>query len=80
MHQAHGGARLTLRLLFTVALIAMPMAVQALGLGRLTVNSGLDEPFSGQMNFFSDRAGGQDPRLRLLAQTLLPELNAMFPV
>ena len=49
MHQAHGGACLTLRLLFTVALIAVPMAVQALGLGRLTVNSGLDEPFNAQI-------------------------------
>jgi pilus assembly protein FimV len=56
MHQAHGGARLTLRLLFTVALIAMPMAVQALGLGRLTVNSGLDEPFNGQIDLISPTA------------------------
>ena len=56
MHQAHGGARLTLRLLFTVALIAMPMAVQALGLGRLTVHSGLDEPFNGQIELISPSA------------------------
>ena len=56
MHQALGGARLTLRLLFTVTLIAMPMAVQALGLGRLTVNSGLDEPFSGQIDLISPTA------------------------
>ncbi len=53
MHQAHGGARLTLRLLFTLTLIATPLAVQALGLGRLTVNSGLDEPFSGQIDLIS---------------------------
>jgi pilus assembly protein FimV len=56
MHQALGGARLTLRLLFTVTLIAMPMAVQALGLGRLTVNSGLDEPFNGQIDLISPTA------------------------
>jgi pilus assembly protein FimV len=56
MHQALGGARLTLRLLFTVTLIAMPIAVQALGLGRLTVNSGLDEPFSGQIDLISPTA------------------------
>ena len=56
MHQAHFGTRLTLRLLFTVALIATPMAVQALGLGRLTVNSGLDEPFNGQIELVSPTA------------------------
>ena len=56
MHQAHGGACLTLRLLFTIALIAAPMAVQALGLGRLTVNSGLDEPFNGQIDLISPTA------------------------
>lgn len=56
MHQAHGGACLTLRLLFTVALLAAPMAVQALGLGRLTVNSGLDEPFNGQIELVSPTA------------------------
>jgi len=56
MHQAHGGARLTLRLLFTVAMIAAPIAAQALGLGRLTVNSGLDEPFNGQIDLISPTA------------------------
>jgi len=56
MHQAHGGARLTLRLLFTVAMIATPIAAQALGLGRLTVNSGLDEPFNGQIDLISPTA------------------------
>ena len=53
MHQAHGGARLTLRLLLTVAMIATPIAAQALGLGRLTVISGLDEPFNGQIELVS---------------------------
>jgi len=56
MLQAHGGTRLTLRLLFTVALIATPMVVQALGLGRLTVNSGLDEPFNAQIELISPTA------------------------
>ncbi len=56
MHQAHGGARLTLRLLFAAALIATPIVVQALGLGRLTVNSGLDEPFNGQIDIISPTA------------------------
>jgi pilus assembly protein FimV len=56
MHQAHGGARLTLRLLFTVAMIATPIAAQAMGLGRLTVNSGLDEPFNGQIDLISPTA------------------------
>ena len=56
MHQAQGGARLTLRLLFTVALIATPLAAQALGLGRLTVHSGLDEPFNGQIDLISPTA------------------------
>jgi pilus assembly protein FimV len=56
MHQALGGARLTLRLLFTVTLIATPMVAQALGLGRLTVNSGLDEPFNGQIELVSPTA------------------------
>jgi pilus assembly protein FimV len=56
MHQAHGGARLTLRLLLAAVLIATPIAVQALGLGRLTVNSGLDEPFNGQIDIISPTA------------------------
>ncbi|MEK7758346.1 MAG: peptidoglycan-binding protein, partial [Pseudomonadota bacterium] len=47
---------MTLRLLFVVALIATPMAVQALGLGRLTVNSGLDEPFNAQIELISPTA------------------------
>jgi len=34
-------------------MIAAPMAVQALGLGRLTVISGLDEPFNGQIELVS---------------------------
>jgi len=56
MHQAHGGARLTLRLLLTAILIATPMAALALGLGRLTVNSGLDEPFNGRIDILSPTA------------------------
>jgi pilus assembly protein FimV len=56
MHQAQAGARLTLRLLLVAALVATPMAVQALGLGRLTVNSGLDEPFNGQIELIAPTA------------------------
>ena len=56
MHQAYAGIRLTQRLLFAVALVATPMAVQALGLGRMTVNSGLDEPFNGQIELISPTA------------------------
>ena len=57
----HGGVKrmqpmhrsATLRCLCALLLIAAPMAVQALGLGRLVVNSGLDEPLNGQIELIS---------------------------
>jgi pilus assembly protein FimV len=66
MHQAQASARLTLRLLFVAALVATPMTVQALGLGRLTVNSGLDEPFNGQIELIAPTA----QEIRTLKATL----------
>ena len=53
MQQTHRGVRVTLRLLFAALLVATPMGVQALGLGRLVVNSGLDEPLNGQIELIS---------------------------
>ena len=44
---------MTLRFVSVVLLIGVPMAAQALGLGRLVVNSGLDEPLNGQIELIS---------------------------
>ncbi len=52
MQQTHRGVRVTLPVLFAV-LCVIPMAAQALGLGRLVVNSGLDEPLNAQIELIS---------------------------
>ena len=50
MHRSHSGARVTLRLVTAALLVAVPVMAQALGLGRLTVQSALDEPLVGQID------------------------------
>ena len=42
-----------LRLLTAAMLVVTPLAAQALGLGRLVVDSGLDEPLNGQIELIS---------------------------
>jgi pilus assembly protein FimV len=50
MHRSQSGARVMLRLLTAALLVAIPTMAQALGLGRLTVQSALDEPLVGQID------------------------------
>lgn len=53
MHRSHGGARVALCLLAATLLAALPLMAHALGLGRLVVQSGLDEPLNGQIELIS---------------------------
>ncbi len=43
----------TIRLLVGAALVCMPFLAHALGLGRLVVHSGLDEPLNGEIEVFT---------------------------
>ena len=56
MQQARRGARFWLRLAFAALLAAAPMVANALGLGRLVVSSGLDEPLKGEIELISPSA------------------------
>lgn len=53
MQSMHRRVCTTLRFVSVGLLIGVPMAAQALGLGRLVVNSGLDEPLNGQIELIS---------------------------
>jgi pilus assembly protein FimV len=53
MHHCNRDVRICLRLGVLVLLIAVPFAAHALGLGRLTLSSGLDEPLNGQIELLS---------------------------
>ena len=53
MQQMDHGVHVTLRFLFAVLLVTAPMGAQALGLGRLVVSSGLDEPLNGEIELIS---------------------------
>ena len=53
MQSMHRRICTTLRFMGVVLLIGLPMTAQALGLGRLVVNSGLDEPLNGQIELIS---------------------------
>ena len=66
MQSMHHRVRATLRFMSAVLLIAAPVAAQALGLGRLVVNSGLDEPLNGQIELISPTA----QEIRTLKTTL----------
>ena len=46
----------TIRLLVGAALVCMPFLAHALGLGRLVVHSGLDEPLNGEIEVFTATA------------------------
>ena len=56
MQQALRGARISLRLALAVLLATAPMGANALGLGRLVVSSGLDEPLKGEIELISPTA------------------------
>ena len=53
MQQMDHGVHVTLRFLFAVILATIPMGAHALGLGRLVVSSGLDEPLKGEIELIS---------------------------
>lgn len=53
MQYMHRRVCTTLRFVSAVLLIGIPMAAQALGLGRLVVNSGLDEPLNGHIELIA---------------------------
>jgi pilus assembly protein FimV len=48
---------LQMRKIAVVILVAAPLTAQALGLGRFSLSSGLDEPLSGQIEILSPTAG-----------------------
>jgi len=56
MHHPHRGTGLKLRILSAMLMAVSPLAAQALGLGSIVVNSGLDEPLNGQIQLISPTA------------------------
>jgi len=56
MHHPHRGAGLKIRFFAALLLAVSPVAAQALGLGNMVVQSGLDEPLNGQIEIISPTA------------------------
>ncbi len=71
MHQTRLGWVRVLRAVCGLALACLPLMSQAVGLGRLVVHSGLDEPFNGEIELLAPSA----QELKSLTASLAPRAD-----